>query len=213
MKDIKILKQNLKKMFGDENTGHGLVHLNRVYKNALKIQKKEGGDKYVVAISALVHDVHRILSNKYNTYISPEDSLDDVNKILLKSNIDKEKITQILEVVKNHDNKENKNFSKETLIIQDADYLDAIGKIGLNRTLTFCNTKNIPLYSKEPLDSPDYIPEIFPISACHYIYRTQIPGVNNLYFSSSKKLAKDKVKYLQKFINKCVKDNKKTSTN
>ena len=96
----------------------------------------------------------------------------------------------------------NKNFSLETLIIQDADILDAIGEIGLKRTLTYCKTHNIPISSSKPLNCQEYIPDINPISTCHYIYRTMIPNVNNLYTKTAKEMAKNKVKILKDFIAK-----------
>jgi hypothetical protein len=63
------LKNELYQMFNDENTGHDISHLIRVLDYALDIQKFEGGDIYVVAISALVHDLHRLMSNKCGYYV------------------------------------------------------------------------------------------------------------------------------------------------
>lgn len=198
---IKKLKRTLKKMFKYENTGHDISHLNRVLNNALKIQKKEGGDLYVVAVSALIHDVHRLMSNQQKKYISPEESLDAVKQILLECDVDLLKLNAILESVKNHDNKDNKNFSLETLIIQDADILDSIGKIGLKRTLKYCKTNNIPISSNCPLNCSEYVPDINPISTYHYIYRTIIPNANNIYTNTAKHLAQDKIKVLKLFLN------------
>lgn len=194
------LNQKLTDLFQYENTGHDITHLNRVFENAIKIQKNEGGDLYVIAIAALIHDLHRLMSNQQNHYVKPEDSLNLAKQILLDCNIDLDKMEHILEVVKNHDNKKNKNFSLETLIIQDADALDAVGEIGLQRTLTYCKTHKIPINSPKPLDSCEYIADINPISTCHYIYRTMIPNANNLYTKTAKEMAKNKIKILEDFI-------------
>ncbi|MBQ3494765.1 MAG: HD domain-containing protein [Clostridia bacterium] len=194
------LNQKLTDLFQYENTGHDITHLNRVFENAIKIQKNEGGDLYVIAIAALIHDLHRLMSNQQNHYVKPEDGLYLAKQILLDCNIDIDKMEHILEVVKNHDNKKNKNFSLETLIIQDADALDAVGEIGLQRTLTYCKTHNIPINSPKPLDSCEYIADINPISTCHYIYRTMIPNANNLYTKTAKEMAKNKIKILEDFI-------------
>ncbi len=201
-KIITKLNKKLIELFKYENTGHDITHLNRVLENATKIQKKEGGDLYVISISALIHDLHRLMSNKQKHYIFPEDSLELAKQLLLDCHINSEKLDHILEVVKNHDNKKNKNFSLETLIIQDADALDAIGEIGLQRTLTYCKTHNIPVSSPKPLDCSEYVPDINPISTCHYIYRTMIPNVKNLYTNTAKEMAKDKIKILEDFVEK-----------
>lgn len=204
LKIIKDLYKKLNSLFKNENTGHDIKHLKRVLKYAVKIQKKEIADFYVVSVSALVHDIHRLMSTKLKRFVTPIESLDNVKQILLECNVDLSKLDKILEVVKNHDNKQNKNFSLETLIIQDADTLDAIGKIGLKRTLKYCKTNSIPIVSPLPLDTTEYIPDVNPISTCHYIFRTMIPNSKNLYTNSAKKIAKNKVKVLENFIKKRI---------
>ena len=204
---ISEIKNKIYQMFDGENTGHDISHLERVLKSALTIQEKEGGDLYVVAISALTHDIHRLMSNQAGYFVSAEKSLDRVKEILLQCNVDKNKLDSILDVVKNHDNKHNKDVSLETLIVQDADALDAIGEIGLQRSLKYCKAHNIPLTSSKPLDCPEYIPDINPISTCHYVYRTMIPNGKNLYTKTAKKLAKNDLKTLINF----VKENYKTN--
>ena len=198
---LKKLKVELNILFKDERTGHDISHLERVLDNALEIQRTEDGDLYIVAVSALVHDVHRLMSTKLKKYVAPEDSLEEVRTLLLACDVDLSKLDAILEVVKNHDNKENKNVSLEILIIQDADALDAIGEIGIQRTLKYCRTHNIPITAESPLDSKEYIPDINPISTCHYIYRTMIPNAKNLYTKTAKEIAKDKIKVLESFVN------------
>lgn len=198
---IDILKVKLNEMFKEENTGHDISHLERVLGLALRIQENEGGDLYVVAVSALVHDVHRLMSGKLGRFVSPQESIEDVKRILLDSNVDEEKLEAILDVVRNHDNKSDKNQSLETLIIQDADALDAIGEIGLQRTLKYCKSHKIPVTNPQyPIDSEEYIPDINPLSTCHYIYNTMIPEGKNLYTKTARELSKDKIEILENFI-------------
>ena len=203
LKIVKKIENKIYNMFKNENSGHDFSHLKRVMKNAQYIQKHKGGDAYVITISALVHDIHRLVSNQKGHFTKPEECLDEVKQILIDCNIEKEKLEQILYVVKNHESKDNKSFNLETLIVQDADTLDAIGKIGLKRCLKYCKTHNIPISNKNyPLDSKEYIPDINPISACHYIYNTMIPHGKNLYTKTAQKVAEGKVKLLENFIAK-----------
>ena len=200
---ISVLEKKLQVMFENENTGHDISHLKRVYEYAKCIQKNEGGDEYVVLVSALVHDVHRLMSIKEKKHVSAQDSIEEVRKLLIDSNVDLSRLDAILEVVYNHDDKVNKNQSLETLIIQDADCLDAMGEIGLERTLMYCKTNNIPITNfNYPLDAKEYIPDINPISTCHYIYNTMIPNAKNLYTNAAKEMAKDRVEILEMFIKK-----------
>lgn len=203
MQDLAIidrLKIKIDELFKDEKTGHDISHLERVFENAIQIQKNEGGDFYVVAVAALVHDIHRLMSNKAGKFIFPEESIETVKNLLIDADVDETKLEQILEVVRFHDDKTNKNQMLETLIIQDADALDALGEIGLKRTLTYCKTNGIPLSMPIPLDTKEYIPDINPISTCHYIWRTMIPNGKNLYTKTAKILVKNKIKILEDFV-------------
>lgn len=195
------IKVKIRNLFKEENTGHDIHHLERVYDLACKIQEKEGGDFYVVAVSALVHDIHRLMSGKVGHFVPAEDSLDEVEKLLLDCDVDKAKLFDILEVVKDHDNKENKNVSLETLIIQDADALDAVGEIGIERTLKYCKNHGIPISDLNyPLDSEQYIPDINPISTCHYMHNTMIPNAKNLYTKTAREISQDKIQLLEDFV-------------
>ena len=198
---LKKLTKEIYKLFKEENTGHDFSHLKRVMQNAIYIQKREGGDLYIIAISALVHDIHRLVSNQKGYFVRAEDCLDVVEKILKDCGIEKEKIKEILYIVENHERKREKIFNLETYIVQDADILDALGKIGLKRCLKYCKTHKIPVSNtKYPLNSPEYIPDINPISPCHYIYNTIIPNADFLYTETAKKMAKGKVKMLENFV-------------
>ena len=198
---IIILREKIKKLFINENTGHDISHLERVRDIAMEIQKIEGGDKYIIETAALVHDIHRLMSNELGTFVPAKDSLSVVEKILTDCNVDKTKLPSILEVVKFHDDKSNKNLPLETLIIQDADVIDALGEVGLKRTLTFCKTHNIPISNTNyPLDCKEYVPNTNPISTCHYVYRTMIPEGKNLYTNTAKNIVYNKIEVLEKFI-------------
>ena len=206
MLEISKIKKIIKKKFKGENSGHDYKHLKRVYKYALKIQKEEGGDKYVISIAALVHDIHRIMSNREKRFVFPKESLKEVEEILIMAGVNKDKIAAILEVVEFHDEKcSEKEFNQEIKIIQDADVLDALGKRGLKRTLAYCKDKGIPVVDKNhDLDSEKYIPDVNPISTCHYIYRTMIPNGKRMHTNIAKKMAKNKIKVLETFLGNYV---------
>lgn len=201
--DLKKVETEIKLLFKFEDTGHDISHIKRVLKYATTIQKYEGGDLYIISISAMVHDIHRLISKQKNEYTSPHDCLEYVEFILNKCNIEKEKIPRILEIVKNHEDKNLKDLPIEDQIVQDADFLDSIGKTGLRRLLKYNNSYNIPITNEYfPLDSTEYIPDINPISACHYLYRTILPNVENIHTTTAIKLAQKRINILKIFIDK-----------
>lgn len=208
-RDLERLRLKINNDFQNEQTGHDVVHLENVLDYARRINIEEKADEYVIAVSALLHDIHRLMSTKEH-YVTPKESLEVVEEILRKNNIDK--IPEILYCIENHEDKQNSHlYNLETQILQDADALDAIGQRGLDRTLQYCKVRNIPVTNFEhPLDDKDYVPNINPISTCHFIYRTMIPNGKNLNTSAARKIAESEIAILERFIIEQYKKNGKT---
>ena len=119
-------------LFSNDSSGHDISHLERTMKTALYLQKNEGGDIIVIGIAAFLHDVHRIMQNEKGSFVSSKDSLPMVKDILSNIDLTNEQIEKICYCIEYH---ENYNWNGEnvsdlnTLILQDADNLDAIGAI------------------------------------------------------------------------------------
>jgi uncharacterized protein len=189
--------------FKNETSGHDINHLERVFNLALRIQSKEGGDRYVIGIAALVHDYHRLLN------CTPKQSLSKVKKLLEKAGVQKDKIPMILHVVEHHEFDETtKNVSdKETLIIQDADKLDAIGAIGVARTFSYGATQKVPMYEPTmPLSTNKYNPNQEDPSTIHHFYSKLLKLANNMNTKTGKKLAKHRKEFTKQFAEEFIKE-------
>jgi uncharacterized protein len=202
--------QTAKEIYKDEPSGHDFSHIERVLKACKIMQAQEGGDEFLLTISALFHDVHRVLSNKQGKFVSAKESIPFVRDVLKSLGLKGENLSKILYLIEMHDKKDLKEDTPiELKILQDADTLDALGEIGLSRTLTYCKNKNIPIFdNRYSLDCKEYVPDIFPISTTHYVQRTMIPRAQMLKTKTGKKLGEDKVLVLQKFVDENVKNNK-----
>ena len=143
------LQEEIEILFRQESSGHDIYHLKRTLNIALTLQKKEGGDKLIIAVSAFLHDIHRIIQNETGKFCSPKDSLPKIKSILDKTKLTGEQIKNVLHCIEYH---EEYNFSDngktvsdiETRVLQDADNLDAIGAIGIGRTFAFGGANNSP---------------------------------------------------------------------
>lgn len=145
------LADQVKVFLEKESSGHDFYHAERVFNNALYIQKYEGGDRYVIGVSALVHDICRPWEKETGkSHFGPE-ALEIVKGVLEKSDISGVMIDPILEVVSLHDiydwTEKMKDKSIELQIIQDADNLDAIGAIGIARTFAFGGSHGLSMYN------------------------------------------------------------------
>ncbi len=141
-KTIELVKQKLE---GTES-GHDWFHIERVWKLSLKIQEKEGGDKLIIELSALLHDIADPKFHKGDETLASK----IVNNFLTEQNVDSETIQKVIFIIENMSFK-NRNDAPENLplelkIVQDADRLDAIGAIGIARTFNFGGYKNNLMY-------------------------------------------------------------------
>ena len=120
---------------------HGFPHIERVYDLCIHIGEELNANMLVLKISALLHDIGRIEEkvdpqNRNHADISAGLALGFLNSNPF--NISKEEIDKIIQSIKAH-SFSNKNVPKtlEAKILSDADKLDALGAIGLYRTIGF----------------------------------------------------------------------------
>ena len=120
---------------------HGFPHIKRVYNMCVRIGEDLNANLLVLKIAALFHDIGRInerksSDNKNHAKISAEMALE-----FLRSNdfnLSQDDINNVIHCIKAHSY--SMKLSPETLeakILSDADKLDAIGAIGVYRTIGF----------------------------------------------------------------------------
>lgn len=141
-KTIELVKQKLE---GTES-GHDWFHIERVWKLSLKIQEKEGGDKLIIELAALLHDIADPKFHNGDETIATK----IVTEFLTEQKVDQEIIEKVIFIIENmsfkNRNDAPKDFPLELKIVQDADRLDAIGAIGIARTFNFGGYKNNLMY-------------------------------------------------------------------
>lgn len=146
------IKYYLKENFMVKGDGHDYWHMLRVYKTAMEIQKEEGGDCEVIAMSSLLHDVadHKFLK-------AGETEERKLGKILNELDISGEIREKIEEIILNLSYKGGKNKYEynhiEGKIVRDADRLDSIGAIGIARAFSYGGSKGRSMYQPEDSSS------------------------------------------------------------
>lgn len=156
--------------FENDGSGHDWWHIYRVRNMALQIAKQEGGDLFLIEMSALLHDLD---DWKINTELHPQKT----ENWLCKLNIENLQISKILDIIEQVSFKgagvETKANSLEAKIVQDADRLDAIGAIGIARTFAFGGNKGRLIYH------PEITPELHQSFAEYK--KTTAPTINHFY--------------------------------
>lgn len=206
------LEQEMQARFHLESSGHDINHLKRVYNLALHLQEKEGGDKLVIAVSAMVHDLHRVIEKEPGKYCSPEESLPEIKGIYDKIGLPECVTKKALHCVKYH---EEYSFSetgktvtdKETLILQDADNLDAIGAVGIARAFMFAGAKKLPMWIPEQSFEREHYEESLqdPTVVDHFKNKL-LKLKDNMNTETAKKMAEKRHKFIEDFLDEFFKE-------
>ncbi len=205
-KIIKQLEKEVKGLFLNDSSGHDFYHLKRVLNIAKSLQQKEGGDRIVIAVSAFLHDLHRLIQNETGRFCSPKDSLPKVKLILDKIQLSFEQKNQILHCIEYHEeygfSKKGKTVSDiETLIVQDADNLDAIGAIGIARTFSYGGAHGVNMWNPEKSFRRKYYDENKKdVSVIHHFYSKLLKLKGNMNTKTAKKMAGARQRYMETFL-------------
>ena len=168
---------------------HGFLHVERVYNTCINIGNRLGANILVLKISALLHDIGRIKEKDTSNDTNHAEISSQMALSFLESNnfkISQENTDNIIHCIKAHSfsNKINPK-TIEAKILSDADKLDAIGAIGLYRTIGYTVKSNGGI---------DQVIE--------HLENKIMKLKDQLYLDVSKKLAKERQQIILDFYNR-----------
>ncbi len=147
-------------LLNEEDSGHGMEHIERVLKLSLAFAKKEGANQEVVSLIALLHD-----ADDYKLFgMDNAKNLTNTKRIMNECHVDKSIQEQVCLAL------HNIGYSKrlggcmpttiEAKIVSDADMCDGIGAVGILRAHQFGIKIGRPFFVRDsfPLEnnSPEY---------------------------------------------------------
>jgi uncharacterized protein len=149
---------------------HDPAHVLRVFRNAMRIHAREGGDGRILAAAVLLHDCVSVEKNsplRSQASRLAAEKADDILRNMGWSDHDRQAVSH---AVLTHSF--SANIAPEILeakILQDADRLDAIGMIGAARCFYIAGRMNSALYDvldplaeNRPLDDRRFAIDHFP---------------------------------------------------
>lgn len=123
------VERRVKEILSGESTGHDWYHIKQVRDMALRIAEKEGGDRDVVELGALVHEVG---DRKF--YPNKEEGIAATRKVLAEAEVPGETLEKVMHIAETISFSGGKiPDSLEGKIVQDADRVFALGAIGIAR--------------------------------------------------------------------------------
>lgn len=144
---VEALKSRVKGLLASADPAHDFSHIMRVYRMADRLCKEEGGDPAIALPAALLHDLYQVPKDHPDRAKASGISAQMAEKLLRDVAYPEEKIPAIIDAIRAHSfSRGEKARSKEAMIIQDADRLDAIGAIGIARLWATSGKLNRPFY-------------------------------------------------------------------
>ena len=185
----------------DDNSGHGIDHAIRVYNNAKKINSIENGDEKIVLTAALIHDtVDKKLFNDFDNRINY------IKQFLRANNYNLEEIDEIVYIISKiswNKGSNNELSSINAKIVRDADRLDAMGVMGIIRTIEYANSKHRKFYDDENIVFNDGKYEFNNLSnsALSHFYEKLLLLKNNLHTQTALNMAQNRHDFMLRFLN------------
>ncbi|MEI6649891.1 MAG: HD domain-containing protein [Candidatus Moraniibacteriota bacterium] len=203
---IASLESKIRHLFHKEGSGHDIYHLKRVLNLALAIQEREGGDRLVLAVAAFLHDLHRIMEKESGVFCPPTASLPQIRELLEETGLtdkQKERVCHCVEFHEEYDFSETGKTAQdiETLILQDADNLDAIGAIGIGRTFTYNGAHGTPMWEPDmPFNQPNYDESTAADpSTIHHFHSKLLKLKDNMNTGAGKRMAEHRHEFMERF--------------
>lgn len=131
---------------GKDATGHGMDHIKRVVKMSRRLAAGEGVDPFLPVVAAYLHDtIDEKLVNNVDT------AKQELVAYLQKNKFTATQIATIMDVIDNISFAHTLDGEKIDLsivgqIVRDADWLDAIGAIGITRAVYYGGAHHEKIY-------------------------------------------------------------------
>ena len=196
MKATEIIKsiKNFAINHSDDDDIHGFAHIQRVYDLCDKIGIELKANMLILRISALLHDIGR--NNETSNTINKNHAINsaEISKHYLKSQsfgLSEDVINHIIHCILAHSfSNKIQPLTLEAKILSDVDKLDALGAIGLYRTIGFTIRNKGGI--KELIDHLE----------------TKILNLkNHMYLEITREIAEERIEIIQGFYNKIKNQN------
>lgn len=186
-----------------EHTGHDWFHTRRVWRNARLIGEQEGADLFVVELAALLHDIADWKFAHGDDSAGPKEARAWLHTL----DVDEATISHVCEIINDLSFKgagvKSAMKTKEGMVVQDADRLDALGAIGIARAFAYGGHKGSELYN------PDVKPVLHSSfdeykksrgSTINHFYEKLLLLKDLMNTSTGKRMAEERHAFMEEFL-------------
>lgn len=199
----------VKETLANAEGGHDWFHIERVWKTARNIAEQEEVDIYVVELAALLHDIADSKFHDGDESVGPRIARDFLESIKLPYEI-VEHVVMIIENISFKGGNHLPNFSsKELLVVQDADRLDAIGAIGIARAFNYGGFKNRALYDPSIPPNLNLDKEAYKKSSAptiNHFYEKLLQLKDRMNTDTGRKIAEERHRFMELYLEQFYKE-------
>ena len=206
---LKQTEEFVKGRLSGESSGHDWWHIHRVSRLAVEIGKAEGADLFIVQLAALLHDIddYKLVGD------SDGGEPRRAREWLERLGVDGEAADHVCRIIKEISFKGAKVSSsmttKEGMVVQDADRLDAIGAIGIARTFAYGGARGRAIYDPavEPVQHAsfeEYQKNTGPTINHFYEKLLLLKGLMNT--PTAKRIATGRHEFMEQFLERFCKE-------
>ncbi|MFH1291855.1 MAG: HD domain-containing protein [bacterium] len=205
---VKRVATYVKSKLWGEPTGHDWYHAQRVLRMARILQREEGGNLSVIELAALVHDLGDYKKHDYNEYKG--NLVLDAMMDILEINRDTQR--RIMRIVSESQYKGSETKVPSTIegkIIQDADWLETVGAIGIARGFATGGQIGRMMYDPDikprtGLNKLDYQKKKYEGTSLNYFFEKSLRLSEMMNTKTGKKIAKRRSEFLLSFIDEFI---------
>ncbi|MDT3761834.1 HD domain-containing protein [Priestia filamentosa] len=200
---VKTVEKFVCSVLKDDRTGHDLEHVFRVRRLSLYLAVREGGNREIIELSALLHDCAdpKLVS-------SEEEAYKRIDELLRACEVPTNDVNHIIHIIKTVSFKGGNEESPTTIegkIVQDADRLDAIGAIGIARAFTYGGAKGHVLFKEDEMPRTAMTEDEYrhnPSSVIGHFYEKLLLLKGKMNTKKAVELATDRHRFMRTFLEK-----------
>jgi uncharacterized protein len=196
------------KILSTDGSGQDWYHTERVLATARQLQALEGGNIQLIELAALLHDIGDYKHYDYN---------ETKGKLVLRATMDileidqemQQSITRIIEESEYNGDDTKVPSTVEGRIIQDADWLDSLGALGIARVFANGGSMKRPIHDpkrkvRKRLTRDDLKLKKKEGTSVNYFYEKALKLPKMMNTSAARKIAEERAKFIEIFLEEFV---------
>lgn len=195
---IESLIERSKEFYKSGDPAHDWAHVQRVIANGRWLAQAEGAQAEIVIAAAALHDIVNLPKNHPQRREASRMAARAARQHL-RHDFTESEIDHICVVIEEHSfSLGRKPSSLEAAVLQDADRLDAIGAIGIFRTIACGTQMGSPFYKTEdPFAQERELEDRFMVD--HFYIKT-LKLADGMNTATARKMAEQRVEFMRAFL-------------